>query len=102
MPGVLGGLSAALFSVLAYSANSDTLSHGTSQWIFQLSALGTTLLVAVVGGLICGKLVSVVNFSGQEFTSVALYEDAMFWEEVELEEEEEEESEKVVSPLPKH
>ena len=39
MPGLLGGLAAALASVLTQTSNKALITHGTSQWFYQLAAI---------------------------------------------------------------
>lgn len=56
------------------------------QALYQLAALGSTLGIAIVGGLVVGFLVAKVDFASQELSAEHLFEDAVFWHEVKPEE----------------
>ena len=87
MPGVLGGLASALFAWLFFSANDALMERGAAQPLVQLAGLGATLAAAAVGGLAAGWVVTKVNLSGQEGPKEDdLFDDAVFWHEVEKEE----------------
>ena len=49
------------------------------QALWQLAALGTTLVLAVVGGALAGLIVAKVNPAGHEMREEDLFEDAVFW-----------------------
>jgi ammonium transporter Rh len=59
-----------------------------AQALYQLAALGSTLAIAIVGGLLMGLLVAKLDtaVAGQELSSEHLFEDCVFWHEVEPEE----------------
>jgi hypothetical protein len=59
---------------------------GGLQALYQLAALGSTLAVAIVGGLLAGFLVAKIDFHKQDLSNEHLFEDAVFWAEVEPEE----------------
>ncbi|KAK9823721.1 hypothetical protein WJX72_004894 [[Myrmecia] bisecta] len=86
MPGVLGGLAAAAASALAFSANEPILRHGKQQWLYQLLALAVTLAIALVGGALAGTLVRLCSPARHTLGPELMYEDGVFWEEVEAEE----------------
>lgn len=84
MPGVFGGLASALFSTLFHHANSKLIVHGAAkQPIYQLLGLGITLAAAIVGGLTAGLAVKYVDMAKQTLAEDELFEDAVFWAEVE-------------------
>lgn len=58
------------------------------QALHQLAALGSTLGIAIVGGLIMGLLVAKLDIAvaGQELSHEHLFEDSVYWHEVEPEE----------------
>ena len=90
-PGIWGGLASALFSWLfAAGANKKLIVHGASQPAVQLAALGCTLAAAAAGGALAGFLVSKADPAKQSLEEGDLYEDAVFWHEVEGEEHKEE------------
>lgn len=88
MPGVLGGLAAALFSALpTLTAVNDTVfERGPAQPLWQLAGLGVTLAMAMAGGTLAGWLVSTVGVVPQELTVRQLYNDKVWWVEEESEE----------------
>eukprot|EP01025_Chloroclados_australasicus_P020963 TRINITY_DN2202_c0_g1_i4.p2 TRINITY_DN2202_c0_g1~~TRINITY_DN2202_c0_g1_i4.p2 ORF type:complete len:469 (-),score=41.20 TRINITY_DN2202_c0_g1_i4:411-1670(-) len=86
MPGILGGLVAALASVLAYDKNSVMLgadSYGSDTWWHQLLSLLITLVLAICGGAITGFCMQFID-EGVDRVEVA-YEDAAVWTELEHE-----------------
>ncbi len=88
MPGILGGLASALFAWLYYTpANAKLIAHGNSQPGFQLMGLGATVAIAAAAGLAGGFVVSRVGVAGQALEVDKMYEDAVFWHEVEEEDE---------------
>ncbi len=89
VPGILGGLTSALLSWLLSAPNKAIIPHGAGQPLVQLESLALTLAVAAAGGLVGGLLVSKVNLAKQDLAEGELYEDAVFWHEVEPEGEKE-------------
>lgn len=86
-PGILGGLASALFAWLFYTpANVPLMSHGKRQPLWQLAGLGTALALAALSGLAAGFVVSKVGVVEQEAEVAHMYDDAVFWHEVEDEE----------------
>jgi ammonium transporter Rh len=85
-PGILGGLASALFSwIYLTPANAPLMIHGTKQPLWQLAGLGVTLGVAIVSGLAAGFVVSKVAVKKQEVEVDNMYDDAVFWHEVDEE-----------------
>ncbi|CAL8464160.1 g3695 [Coccomyxa elongata] len=88
MPGILGGLVAAATAYLAPDANAPVMKFdGSKQALHQLAALGSTLGIAIVGGLVMGLLVAKLDIAvaGQELSHEHLFEDSVYWHEVEPE-----------------
>jgi ammonium transporter Rh len=87
MPGIFGGLASALFSTLFYHANSKLIVHGVAkQPLYQLLGLAITLVAATLGGLVAGFIVKNVHMAKQTLAEEELFEDSVFWAEVEHEE----------------
>ena len=86
MPGILGGLASALFAWLCYAGNETLVTRGAAQPIVQFAGLGVTLAAATLGGLAAGWVVSRVDLARQSLPEEDLYEDAIYWHEVEKEE----------------
>jgi len=87
MPGIFGGLASALFSWLYHTPqNIPLIVHGTAQPLYQLVGLGTTLGLALASGLLAGFVVSRVNVCKQELGVDQMFDDAIYWHEVEEEE----------------
>eukprot|EP00891_Asterochloris_glomerata_P004350 jgi/Astpho2/4350/Aster-08052 len=85
LPGILGGVVAALILVVAPHRNALLLSHG--RWGtagFQLAALGASLLLATVGGVCAGRLVAA---GAGRMEPEDAFEDARWWDEIEAESE---------------
>ena len=85
LPGILGGVVAALIVVVVPHRNALLLSHG--RWGtagFQLAALGASLLLATVGGICAGKLVAAGTGMMEPEDA---FEDAHWWDEIEAESE---------------
>jgi len=99
---VLGGLASALFAWLFGPANKHLITRGAKQPLVQLMGLGTALGVAAAAGCAAGWLVGWVSRgckapwqrglvgppeeeAGGEGEGAELYEDAVFWHEVEKE-----------------
>ena len=85
LPGILGGVVAALILVVAPHRNALLLTHG--RWGtagFQLAALGASLLLATVGGICAGKLVAA---GAGMMEPEDAFEDARWWDEIEAESE---------------
>lgn len=57
------------------------------QALFQLAALASTLGIAILGGTIAGFIVGKIDLAKQDLSDEHLFEDAVFWAEVEPEEE---------------
>jgi ammonium transporter Rh len=89
IPGIIGGLSGVITSrVLDDNLYGDSISKifparglgrsGEGQALYQLYALLTTLVIAIVGGLLTGKLVKSLNINNMEYGK-----DSSEWEEEE-------------------
>jgi hypothetical protein len=82
---VFGAIASAAASAVLVQSNAALI--GAGQPIKQFAAIGCTVAVAVVSGYLAGLLVGTVNPSKQEIADADLFEDAVFWSEVEPEEE---------------
>ena len=51
--------------------------------MYQLAGVGLTLLLAIVGGTIAGKAISASTSTHLSLHPEEMFEDAMWWEEVE-------------------
>jgi hypothetical protein len=80
---VLGGLASALASAVLVKSNDALL--GAHQPARQLAAIACTMAVALTSGYLAGWLVGAVDHSKQQLADADLFEDAVFWSEVEAE-----------------
>ncbi|WIA39056.1 hypothetical protein OEZ86_005200 [Tetradesmus obliquus] len=88
LPGVFGGLAAALASVLAAAANKSVLlDHGSRTYLYQLAALGCSLGMALMGGAATGLIITKLDPAAQVLPAGKMFEDSVFWAECEEEEE---------------
>lgn len=87
MPGLFGGLVAAAVSVFTASDNKALLPLGTATWWHQVFAVCTTLIIALGAGSFAGWIVgrAPTPFSKQKLAIEDMYEDSMYWGEVEPE-----------------
>lgn len=87
MPGIFGGLVAALVSVIGADANTALLPLGGATWWHQIIAVLTTFVVSVCTGAMAGWVVGKVQLPSvkQKLAVEDLYEDSLFWSEVEPE-----------------
>ena len=53
-----------------------------AQALHQLAGLGSTLVIAICGGLLVGMLVKYSDCASQKMSAEHFYEDAVFWHEV--------------------
>ena len=64
MPGLIGGISSLVVTGIATKSlygeadYNELYAHGSSQWLYQLAAIGITLGIAIVSGLIFGFIAS--------------------------------------------
>lgn len=64
MPGLIGGISSlvvtgiATKSVYGEADYNELFPHGSKQWLFQLAAIGITLGIAIISGLVLGFIAS--------------------------------------------
>ncbi|KAK9819191.1 hypothetical protein WJX74_001012 [Apatococcus lobatus] len=89
MPGLLGGLTAALVAFFMPVHNRAVMAHSTSQAMYQLAGVGATLVLAIIGGTIAGEAIAAGTPASLTLQAEEMYEDAMWWEEVESEKPEE-------------
>ena len=85
MPGLLGGLTAALVSLTSYGANKAVMPAGHSQALHQIFGILVTLGMAIGGGLLAGSAVKAVTPQVHKLQAEHLFDDGMWWEEVEEE-----------------
>lgn len=72
--------------MVLYAKGSLTEYSYAEQALFQLAALGSTLGIAILGGLIAGFIVGKTDLAKQDLSDEHLFDDAVFWAEVEPEE----------------
>ncbi|CAK0782997.1 hypothetical protein CVIRNUC_006192 [Coccomyxa viridis] len=86
MPGVLGGLVAAIVAAAKPEANAPVLKFsGHTQAVYQVAGLAANVAIALLGGTIAGLLTKYIDPARQSLDTDDLFEDACFWEEVEPE-----------------
>lgn len=83
--GIFGGFTSALFAWAFYTpANAPLITHGAAQPLYQLMSLAAAVGAAAASGLISGFIVTRVSLPGKQELEVSqMYEDAVFWHEVE-------------------
>jgi len=89
MPGLFGGLVAALVSIFGAGANTALLPLGGATWWHQIIAVITTFVISLCAGALAGWIVGKVQIPStkQKLAVEDLYDDSLFWSEVEAEEE---------------
>ncbi len=86
MPGLLGGLTAALISLTSYGANKSVMPAGHHQALYQIFGMLVTLGMAIGGGFVAATAVKTVTPQVHQLQTEHLFDDGMWWEEVEEEE----------------
>lgn len=86
MPGLFGGLTAALISVTSYGGNKGVMPAGHHQAVHQIFGILVTLGMAVGGGLLAAMAVKTVTPSVHRLQIEHLFDDSIWWDEIEEEE----------------
>lgn len=87
--GIISALAAAIAAAGFPSGNDQLLASSQPGW--QVAALLSCIAVACVSGYVAGLIVKHVNlFGSPQLRGSELFEDAVFWTNVEMEEEDEE------------
>ncbi len=86
MPGLLGGLTAALISVTSYGGNKGVMPAGHHQAVYQIFGMLVTLGMAIGGGLLAATAVKTVTPSVHKLQAEHLFDDSMWWDEIEEQE----------------
>lgn len=86
MPGLLGGLVAALVSWTSWGKNKGVMLAGHAQALHQGIAIVLTLTIAVVGGLVAATAVKALTPEAQRLKADHMFDDGLWWDEVEGEE----------------
>ena len=85
IPGVIGGLGGVISAAIAtkslyddalmeiYPARADGRTAWEQSW-YQLAALGTTIAISIIGGLLTGLIMQIDKMNGR------LYDDSEYWE----------------------
>ncbi|KAK9819226.1 hypothetical protein WJX74_009394 [Apatococcus lobatus] len=89
MPGLLGGLTAALVANFMPMHNTAVVAHSNNQALYQPAGVGVTLMLAIVGGTIAGQAITAGTPASLTLEAQEMYEDAIWWDEVESEKPEE-------------
>ena len=86
MPGLLGGLTAALVSLTSYGGNKGVMPAGHHQAWYQVFGILVTLGMAVGGGILAATAVKTATPSVHKLQTEHLFDDSMWWDEIEDEE----------------
>lgn len=86
MPGILGGLTAALVSLTSYKGNKGVMPAGHHQALHQIYGLLVTLGIAIGGGFLAATAVKTVTPGVHQLQAEHMFDDSMWWDE-EVEEE---------------
>ena len=86
IPGILGGLVAALVSLTSYQDNKGVMPAGHYQALNQIYGLLVTLAIAIGGGFLAATAVKTVTPGAHQLQADHMFDDSMWWdEEVEAE-----------------
>ena len=86
IPGILGGLTAALVALTSYQDNKGVMPAGHHQALYQIYGILLTLGIAVGGGFLAATAVKTVTPGVHQLQADHMFDDSMWWdEEVEAE-----------------
>ena len=81
MPGILGGLTAALVSITSYKGNKGVMPAGHHQALYQVYGLLVTLCIAIGGGFLAATTVKTVTPSVHQLQAEHMFDDSVCWDE---------------------
>ena len=86
MPGLLGGLTAALLFLTSHGGDQGVMPAGHHQAWYQVSGILVTLGMAVGRGILAATVVKTATPSVHKLQTEHLSDNSMWWDEVEEEE----------------
>ncbi|KAL3160519.1 hypothetical protein ABBQ32_010823 [Trebouxia sp. C0010 RCD-2024] len=80
LPGLLGGIVAAVVSWTSYGSNKGVMLAGHQQALHQGIAAVLTLTIAIVGGVVAATAVKVLTPKTQKLKSEHMFDDGQWWD----------------------